>query len=81
MKHIRHYTIDPKVFARMPKGTEAAFIVDWDKAARVQQLVQAYFTRINGRVSFETYHSTHLKTGETFKTLIAVVIKRGKRLT
>lgn len=78
MKYLKHYSIEPKEFCRMPKGTEAAFIVEWGDNARVQQMITSYFTRINGRVSWTTYHSTNLKTGEVFKTLIATVVKQGK---
>jgi hypothetical protein len=78
MKYIKHFTIAPKDFARMPKGTQAVYIVDWNDATRAEQMITSYFSRLNGRVKWEQYISINKLTGHTLKTLFATVVKQGK---
>ena len=78
MKYLKHFSIAPKDFCRMPKGTQAAYIVEWNDVVRAEQMITSYFTRLNVRVSWEQYASISTKTGASMKTLIATVVKQGK---
>lgn len=78
MKYILISSIPPKDFCRMPKGTKASYIVNWADATRAEQNITSYFTRLGGKVKWESYVSINPKTGNHLKTLIATVAKQGK---